>query len=83
MEKKYKDHIERNKDYIRVKFRGKITTMHRAIWELVNGEIPKDYMIHHKNGNKKDNRIDNLECLSRKQHGIKHRKKSYSESRIT
>ena len=73
MKKIYKDHIERNKAYIRVRFHGRITTLHRAIWELVNGEIPKDTMIHHIDGDKSNNYIENLECVTRQQHGAKHR----------
>lgn len=45
---------------------------HRLIWMLNKGEIPKNYIIHHINGDKKDNRIDNLECISRSEHKIKH-----------
>ena len=48
---------------------------HRVVWEKHNGKIPKGYVIHHKNGNKKDNSISNLECLSPKEHGKRHWKK--------
>lgn len=54
---------------------GKTIMKHRAIWIENFGEIPKDHMIHHKNGNKKDNRIENLQCVSRKKHGKIHRLK--------
>ncbi len=47
---------------------------HIAVWIRYKGKIPKGKLIHHKNGNKKDNRIENLECLTRKQHGKLHRK---------
>ena len=73
--KKYKDHIERSKGYIRVRFKGKITTLHRAIWELAHGPIPEGYFIHHIDKDKTNNSIENLECVSRKEHGVKHRKK--------
>jgi len=46
---------------------------HRIIWEKHHGKIPDDHCIHHINGDKKDNRIENLECMSRKEHGAKHR----------
>ncbi len=47
---------------------------HRYIWRKNNGEIPKGYMIHHKNGQVHDNRIENLElCKDRIEHGKKHR----------
>jgi len=45
---------------------------HKLIWIKHNGPIPLGYCIHHINGDKKDNRIDNLECLSRKEHGLRH-----------
>ena len=45
---------------------------HRRVWFDCYGEIPKDHVIHHKNGNKKDNRITNLECLTRSQHTKHH-----------
>jgi len=73
MKKIYANHIERSKAYICVRFNGKITTLHRAIWELVNGKIPKDAMIHHKDGNKSNNNIENLEMVTREKHGELHR----------
>lgn len=51
---------------------------HRAIWEDHNGKIPEDMMIHHVNGNKKDNNIENLQCVSRSEHGKHH----WKEKRI-
>lgn len=53
--------------------KGQSCLKHRLIWIENYGEIPKDYVIHHINGNKKDNRIENLECLSRQDHAMKHR----------
>lgn len=39
--------------------------IHRLMWEAVHGEIPDGMTINHKNGQKLDNRIDNLELLTR------------------
>lgn len=52
---------------------GYVVLEHRHIWEKHFGKIPEDYFIHHKNGNKRDNRIENLELVIRKEHGKVHR----------
>lgn len=36
---------------------------HILVWERVNGELPEGYVIHHLNGDKHDNRIENLIAL--------------------
>lgn len=36
---------------------------HRLVWEQTHGAIPKGYVIHHLNGVKDDNRLENLACL--------------------
>lgn len=37
---------------------------HRVIWESQHGTIPVGLQINHRNGNKQDNRIDNLELVT-------------------
>ena len=34
------------------------------------GDIPKGYHVHHKDGNKQNNRVDNLEIISPKDHNL-------------
>jgi len=41
---------------------------YRKIWEKTYGEIPKGYEIHHKDGNRDNNSICNLMCVSIEQH---------------
>ncbi len=46
---------------------------YRKIWERVNGPIPTDnqgrrYEIHHIDGNKKNNKLSNLMCISIEEH---------------
>ena len=38
---------------------------HRMIWESVHGPIPEGLEINHKNGVKDDNRLENLELMTR------------------
>lgn len=38
--------------------------VHRLIWEAFNGPIPKGMVINHKDENKLNNRLDNLEICS-------------------
>jgi len=53
--------------YIRIVFKGKKMMAHRMIWEMFNGEIPEGMEVHHINGVRDDNRIDNLALTTRKQ----------------
>ena len=46
--------------------------VHRLVWFESNGPIPEDHVIHHKNGDRKDNRLENLELHSRSSHGREH-----------
>lgn len=44
------------------------------IWEKHFGEIPKGYLIHHKDRNALNDNIENLELMSRAEHLAEHRK---------
>lgn len=46
--------------------------LHRAKWERYRGPIPAGHHIHHKNHDKSDNRLVNLECLSAREHRREH-----------
>ena len=45
----------------------KIYTLHRFVYEVFNGSIPKCFEIHHKNSIKTDNRIKNLELVTHRE----------------
>jgi hypothetical protein len=54
-------------------------TSYRKIWEKTHGSIPKDingrsYEIHHIDGNHKNNSIENLKCMTIKEHYDEHYK---------
>lgn len=42
----------------------KIKRLHIYVWEKHNGVVPKGYHIHHKDGNKANNSIDNLQMIN-------------------
>lgn len=47
--------------------------LHRLIWEkFYNFKIPLNYIIHHKNGNKQDNCILNLQIMKIEEHSKYH-----------
>jgi hypothetical protein len=52
------------KGYRCVHFKGKHYKIHRIIYEMHHGEIPEDMVIDHINGDKADNRIENLQCVT-------------------
>ncbi len=64
---------------------------HVHMWQTLVGPIPKGYHIHHVNGDRGDNRIENFECISARAHakmhadaeGLRSKKIQHHESRAT
>jgi len=48
------------REYAKIKVLGKTKRMHQAVWAYFNGEQPSGSVIDHINGDKLDNRIENL-----------------------
>ncbi len=46
--------------------------LHRAVWESHHGRIPEDHHIHHKDFDRANNDISNLECLPSDEHWAMH-----------
>lgn len=45
---------------------------HRVIWERAHGPIPPGYHVHHINGVRDDNRLENLELVNGARHNREH-----------
>lgn len=61
--------------YIRISLRGrndrKTALLHRIVYEAFVGPIPAEMEIHHKDGDRHNNCISNLQCLTKSiHHGI-------------
>lgn len=75
MGKQLKKDEELKWKYRCVKVAGKKHDAHRFLMEQVLGRpLQRDEVVHHKDGNKLNNSIDNLQVMSRKEHSRLHRK---------
>jgi len=67
------DYLKTKDWYVRKRYPdGKLGYRYRWIWEQSNGPIPNGYMIHHKNGDRNDDRLENLEMDRISDHVRKH-----------
>lgn len=55
--------------------------LHRVVWEYYKGKIPKGYEIHHKDKDKDNNSINNLQLVSKKEHIEIHKRLLTEEER--
>ena len=62
-----------NGNYPAVFLNGQNCHVHRLVWEKYYGTIPEGYIVHHKDENKLNWSIDNLELLTRAEHTDAHR----------
>lgn len=53
--------------------------MHRYVWEHYYGEIPEGFHVHHKDKNKANNEITNLELVPFSEHARMHSKEKAAE----
>ena len=78
--RKYKDgmimsNINKNGWYLTVNLfnsenKRKTERIHRLVYETFVGKIPKGYQIHHKDGNKQNNELENLAMLTPREHAL-------------
>lgn len=67
-------------EYETTSHEGKTIYKHRLLWQEHHGAIPKGKLIHHKNGDKKDNRIENLVLVSKSKHTLAHHEQKLNGS---
>lgn len=67
-------------------FQHKGKRLHVAVWKYHKGDIPKGYHIHHKDGDRSNNDIDNLELkqgrIHLSEHGSAPERESYNHQHI-
>lgn len=64
---------EYKRRYIKTDEPNKWEPLAKYVWQKNKGELPKGMLIHHKNRNKMDDRIENLQIMTRKEHLNEHR----------
>lgn len=60
--------------YAKRKIQGVTLSTHRVVWEEAHGPIPSGMQVHHKDHDRFNNRLDNLEVLTTEEHGLRHSK---------
>jgi hypothetical protein len=67
--------------YKRIEINGKKFQYHRWVYEQKKGPIPKGFVVHHKNGNRMDNRIKNLELVDHYKHNKIHAHEAWNKGK--
>jgi hypothetical protein len=60
--------------YVWIKVAGAWVKEHHAVWKKTTGNsVPRGWVLHHKDGNKENNALENLELMTRGQHASLHK----------
>lgn len=71
----YDDHkitFSSSNGYPTIYIEGKNVLLHRYVWEKFNGKIPEGYQIHHKDKNRRNFDLSNLELVKTSEHHRNH-----------
>ena len=63
---------ETKQGYLLGQFNKKPKRMHIFVWEKYNGKVPNGYYVHHIDGNKNNNSIENLILMTPHEHNLHH-----------
>ena len=66
--------------YFKLQFEHGGTYMHRYVWAFYNGPIPEKHHVHHRDGNKANNSIENLELLTASDHARQHSNELFAKN---
>ena len=69
--------------YLRVTIHHKTYQVHRIVWIILHGEIPEGKLIDHLDGNKENNKPDNLRLVDDSENGRNRGKRSDNTAVIT
>lgn len=75
--------IKKNNTYKKITINGKRYLEHRYIMEkYINKKLKRTQHVHHINGNKRDNRIENLEIINIRAHARMHKINPFNNPKI-
>lgn len=61
--------------YAKTKVRGRTVSLHRFLWEQAYGPIPVGHIVHHIDGDKRNNDLANLQLMTHREHAAHHNTK--------
>ena len=61
--------------YIRSTFNGERVLVHRAVYQAIRGELAPGMVVHHRDENRQNNALRNLEAMERGEHTALHARK--------
>jgi len=68
--------------YRQVRNGGRQCSEHRLVWEAAHGPLPKGWVVHHRNGDGLDNRLENLQAMPHGEHDRLHRSRRAAGERL-